>query len=167
VFTSIKSTASRIWSGIKTAITKPIESAKNTVKGIVNKIKGFFPFKIGKIVSLRTPSISLLTGSKSVLGKTITYPRGFHVSWNKKAMQDPYLFSNATLFGAGEAGDEVLYGRNSLMNDIANATGGGEVVARLAAIEQILDYYLPKGQQIVMDSGALIGQVNRGLGMRL
>ncbi|MBR2554503.1 MAG: hypothetical protein IKE94_06535 [Aeriscardovia sp.] len=125
VFTSIKSTASRIWGGIKTAITKPIESAKNTVKGIVNKIKGFFPFKIGKIVSLRTPSISLLTGSKSVLGKTITYPKGFHVSWNKKAMQDPYLFSNATLFGAGEAGDEVLYGRSALMRDIANAVGGG------------------------------------------
>ena len=125
VFTSIKSTASRIWSGIKTAITKPIESAKNTVKGIVNKIKGFFPFKIGKIVSLKTPSISLLTGSKSVLGKTITYPKGFHVSWNKKAMNSPYLFDNATLFGAGEAGDEVLYGRNALMRDIASAVGQG------------------------------------------
>ena len=82
-------------------------------------------------------------------------------------MENPYLFSNATLFGAGEAGDEMLYGRNSLLNDIATATGGGEVVARLAAIEAILDYYLPKGQQIVMDNGALIGQVNRGLGMRL
>ena len=125
VFTSIKSTASRIWNGIKNAITRPIETAKNKVKGIVNKIKGFFPFKLGKIVSLRTPSISLLTGSKSVLGKTITYPKGFHVSWNKKAMNDPYLFSNATLFGAGEAGDEVLYGRNALMRDIASAVGQG------------------------------------------
>lgn len=125
VFTSIKSSASRIWNGIKNAITKPIEAAKNKVKGIVNKIKGFFPFKLGKIVSLRTPSISLLTGSKSVLGKTITYPKGFHVSWNKKAMNDPYLFSNATLFGAGEAGDEVLYGRNALMRDIASAVGQG------------------------------------------
>lgn len=167
IFNAVKSKASSIWNGIKNAITKPIETAKNKVKGIVNKIKGFFPFKLGKIVSFRTPSISLLTGSKSVLGKTITYPKGFHVSWNKKAMQDPYLFSNATLFGAGEAGDEVLYGRNSLMNDIATATNGGEVVARLTAIEQMLGYYLPKGQQIVMDNGALIGQVNRGLGLKL
>lgn len=125
IFTSLKSKVSSIWNGIKSAITRPIESAKNKVKGIVNKIKGFFPFKLGKIVSLRTPSISLLTGSKSVLGKTITYPKGFHVSWNKKAMNDPYLFSNATLFGAGEAGDEVLYGRNALMRDIANAVGQG------------------------------------------
>lgn len=164
---AIKTTASTVWNGIKTAITKPIQTAINTVKTLINKIKGFFPLKIGKIINFKTPSISLNTGSKTVLGKTITYPKGFSVSWHKKAMNDPYLFNQATLFGAGEAGDEVLYGRRSLMNDIANATGGGEVVARLAAIEAILDYYLPKGQQIVMDNGVLIGQVNRGLGMRL
>ena len=117
---------------------------------------------------IKTPHFALKWATKD-FGKlgSVKYPTGISVSWYKKAMQQPYMFSNATLFGAGESGDEVLYGRNSLMNDIANATGGGEVVARLAAIEQILDYYLPKGQQIVMDSGALIGQVNRGLGMRL
>ena len=31
------------------------------------------------------------------------------------------MFSNATLFGAGEAGDEVLYGRNALMRDMIKA----------------------------------------------
>lgn len=167
VWETIKTTATTVWNGIKTAITSPIQTAINVVKGIMNKIKGFFPLKIGKIINFKTPSFTLQTGSKTVLGKTITYPKGFSVSWNKKAMDQPYMFSDATLFGAGEAGDEVLYGRNSLMNDIANATGGGEVVSRLAAIEAILDYYLPKGQQIVMDNGVLIGQVNRGLGMRL
>jgi len=123
-WSSIKNTASRVWNNIKTAITKPIQSAKDTLSGIVKKIKGMFPFKVGKIINFKRPSISLLTGSKSVLGKTITYPKGFSVSWHKKAMNEPYLFSNATLFGAGEAGDEVLYGRNSLMRDIANAVGG-------------------------------------------
>ena len=167
VWETIKTTATTVWNGIKTAITSPIQTAINVVKGIMNKIKGFFPLKIGKIINFKTPSFTLQTGSKTVLGRTITYPKGFSVSWNKKAMDQPYMFSDATLFGAGEAGDEVLYGRNSLMNDIANATGGGEVVSRLAAIEAILDYYLPKGQQIVMDNGVLIGQVNRGLGMRL
>jgi hypothetical protein len=33
------------------------------------------------------------------------------------------MFGNATLFGAGEAGDEMLYGRSALMNDIAKASG--------------------------------------------
>ena len=168
VFTSIKTKATSIWNGIKSAITSPIETAKNTVKKAINKIKGFFPLKVGKIFSgLKLPHFNIKGGSAPFgIGGKGTKP-SISVSWYKKAMDNPYVFSNATLFGAGEAGDEMLYGRNSLMNDIANATGGGEVVARLAAIEQILDYYLPKGQQIVMDSGALIGQVNRGLGMRL
>lgn len=167
-FSAIKSVASSIWNGIKTAITSPITTAASTVKGIINKIKGFFPLKIGKIFSgLKLPSFNVKGGKApfGLFGKG-TKP-SISVSWNKKAMNNPYMFNNATLFGAGEAGDEILYGRNSLMNDIMSATGGGEVVARLAAIEAILDYYLPKGQQIVMDNGALIGQVNRGLGLKL
>ena len=43
-------------------------------------------------------------------------------------MESPYLFSDATLFGAGERGDEILYGRDALMNDIREAVGiGGNV----------------------------------------
>lgn len=120
----IKNTASKVWNNIKTAITKPVETAKNTLKGIVNKIKSYFPFNIGKIIKLKLPKINIETGSKSFFGKTITYPKGFNVSWQKKAMQQPYMFGNATLFGAGEAGDEMLYGRSALMRDIAQAVGG-------------------------------------------
>ena len=168
VWNGIKNTASTVWNGIKTAITTPITAARETVKKIVDKLKSFFPLKVGKIFTgLKVPHINISGGSAPFgIGGKGKKP-SISVSWNKKAMENPYLFSDATLFGAGEAGDEVLYGRNSLMNDIANATGGGEVVSRLAAIEAILDYYLPKGQQIVMDNGVLIGQVNRGLGMRL
>lgn len=127
VWNTIKTTASTVWNGIKTAITQPIQTAVGTIKGIINKIKGFFPLKIGKIINFKTPSISLNTGSKTVLGKTITYPKGFSVSWHKKAMNDPYLFNQATLFGAGEAGDEVLYGRSNLMKDITSAVSGASL----------------------------------------
>jgi phage-related minor tail protein len=166
-FMTLKNAVTTIWNGIKTAITKPIETAKSVVQKAINKIKGFFPLKVGKIFSgMKLPHFSIKGSPPFGIGGKGTKP-SISVNWYKKAMQNPYLFSNATLFGAGEAGDEMLYGRNSLMNDIANATGGGEVVSRLAAIEAILDYYLPKEQQIVMDNGVLIGQVNRGLGMRL
>lgn len=127
LWNGIKSTASSVWNGIKNAITSPIESAKNKVKGIINKIKGFFPVSIGKIFKgMKLPHFSLSWGSKD-FGKlgSISYPKGFSVSWYKKAMQQPYMFSNATLFGAGERGDEMLYGRSALMKDIAQAVGGG------------------------------------------
>ena len=43
----------------------------------------------------------------------------------KKAEDNPYVFKSATLFGAGEGTqDELLYGRQSLMRDIREATGG-------------------------------------------
>ena len=166
-FNTLKNTVTTVWNSIKNAITKPIETAKSVVQKAINKIKGFFPLKVGKIFSgMKLPHFSIKGSPPFGIGGKGTKP-SISVNWYKKAMQEPYMFSNATLFGAGESGDEMLYGRNSLLNDIATATGGGEVVARLAAIEAILDYYLPKGQQIVMDNGALIGQVNRGLGMRL
>ena len=166
-FNAFKTSVTNTFNRIKTAITNPITTAMNKVKTIISKVKSFFPLKIGKIFSgLKLPHFKVTGSAPFGIGGKGVKP-GISVSWYKKAMQQPYLFSNATLFGAGERGDEMLYGRNSLLSDIATATGGGEVVARLAAIEAILDYYLPKGQQIVMDNGALIGQVNRGLGLRL
>jgi phage-related minor tail protein len=166
-FNTLKTNVTNVWNGIKNAITKPIETAKNVVSKAIQKIKGFFPLKIGKIFSgMKLPHFSVKGSPPFGIGGKGTKP-GISVKWYKKAMQEPYMFSNATLFGAGESGDEMLYGRNSLLNDIATASGSGEVVSRLAAIEAILDYYLPKGQQIVMDNGALIGQVNRGLGLKL
>ena len=122
-FNTLKSTVTSIWNGIKNAIVNPIQTAKNTITGIINKIKGLFPLSIGKLMkNIKLPHFSLSWGSKD-FGKlgTIRYPKGFDVSWYRKAMNQPYMFSNPTLFGAGEAGDEVLYGRHNLMRDIASA----------------------------------------------
>lgn len=131
----IKSTASSVWNGIKSAITRPIESAKNTVSGIMNKIKGIFPLHIGKIFSgLSLPHISVSGGKAPFgIGGKGSLPK-FSVSWYRKAEDQPYMFTGATLFGAGEGTqDEMLYGKNSLMKDISTAvegssTGGQQVV---------------------------------------
>ena len=49
-------------------------------------------------------------------------------SWFDKATSVPYLFRDATLFGAGEKHDEILYGRDALLKDIKEASGGGVVI---------------------------------------
>lgn len=126
MWNGIKQKTIDIWNRIKRAITHPIESAKEAVKRAIEKIKSFFPISVGKIFKgLKLPHFTLKTGSKD-FGKlgSVKYPVGLGVEWYKKAMQNPYMFSNATLFGAGEAGDEVLYGRNALMRDIAQAVSG-------------------------------------------
>ena len=55
------------------------------------------------------------------------------VSWYAKAMNTPYMFTQPTLIGAGEAGNEIMYGHDSLMRDIRSAvgSGGGDVTVNL------------------------------------
>lgn len=134
-FNSIRSTAASVWNGIKNAIIRPIESAKNTVSGIMKRIKGIFPLHIGRIFSgLSLPHISVSGGKAPFgIGGKGSLPH-FSVAWYRKAEDQPYMFTGATLFGAGEgAQDEMLYGKNSLMKDISTAvegssTGGQQVV---------------------------------------
>ena len=42
----IKTAASKVWNGIKNAITKPIKAAVDFVKRMIDKIKNFFKFKV-------------------------------------------------------------------------------------------------------------------------
>ena len=123
---NIKSTAASAWEALKKKITKPIEDAKDKVKGMLDTIKGFFPLSIGKIFSnLKIPKINIKGGKAPFgIGGMGTAP-SISVTWHRKALADPYMFQNATLFGAGEAGDEILYGREALLRDIREAAGGG------------------------------------------
>jgi len=129
----VRGLGSAIWgkvraaaNGIKERFLQPIEAAKNKVKSILDKIKGFFPLSIGKIFSgLKLPHFSVSGGSAPWgIGGKGSMP-SFSVSWYKKAENAPYMFGDATLFGAGERNDEILYGRAALMRDIKEATNGG------------------------------------------
>ena len=132
-FSGLAGKVSSTFRSIKEKITQPIDSAKGIVQRVVDKIKGFFPLKIGKIFSgLKLPHFSVSGGSFpwGVGGKG-SLPH-WKVSWYKKAMDEPYMFSRPTLIGAGEAGDEIMYGRQNLMRDIKDAVGsGGDTVINL------------------------------------
>ncbi len=122
---SIVSKVTSTFNKVKTAIVTPINAAKtavttaiNTIKNIVNKAKLSLPhfklphFKIGK------GTLPWGIGGKGT-------PPSVSVDWYAKAMDRPWLFRDATLFGAGETGDEILYGRRRLLDDIAEASNGG------------------------------------------
>lgn len=124
-FSGLASKVRGIWNSVKSAITGPIESAKNTVSRIIKKIKGFFPLGGGKLFTgIKLPHFTVKGGKFpfGVAGKG-SLPK-WNVSWYRKAEDTPYLFTKPTAFEtrvAGEHNDEIMYGRRNLMNDISEA----------------------------------------------
>lgn len=112
--------------GIKEKFLAPINALKEKVKGIIDKIKGFFSFSV-KTPHIPKPSFSisppgwklgdLLKGSIPKLG----------ISWNKEG----FITKGATLIGAGEDGAEALLPLRPFwkkMDEIANGAGGGVTI---------------------------------------
>lgn len=138
-FGTLKSAVASVRStfdSIKNAISDKIEAAKDKVRSAINTIKGFFPLSIGKIFSgLKLPHFSVSGGSAPWgIGGKGSMP-SFSVSWYRKAMDMPYVFTKPTMFDvsvAGDAGSEIMYGKNNLMNDIKEAVGNtGSIVINL------------------------------------
>lgn len=73
---------------------------------------------------IRVPHFSMSGSFNAQTGSTPSVS----TSWYDKATDVPFLFRNATIFGAGEKHDEVLYGRENLLNDIREASRGGATV---------------------------------------
>lgn len=124
-FSGLASKVRGIWNSVKSAITGPIESAKNTVSRIIKKIKGFFPLGGGKLFSgIKLPHFTVKGGKFpfGVAGKG-SLPK-WNVSWYRKAEDTPYLFTKPTAFdikAGGEHADEIMYGKRNLMRDIREA----------------------------------------------
>lgn len=124
-FSGLASKVRGIWNSVKSAITGPIESAKNTVSRIIKKIKGFFPLGGGKLFTgIKLPHFTVKGGKFpfGVAGKG-SLPK-WNVSWYRKAEDTPYLFNKPTAFEtrvAGEHNNEIMYGHRNLMNDISEA----------------------------------------------
>lgn len=157
---SIKTDLQEKWSQIKADATQKIEDTKNDIlqkfvdikdgiKKKIEDIKGFFrdlTLKFPKIEMPKLPHFSL-DGEFSLNPPSVPH---LSVDWYAKAMNQPYFFRTPTvmqtpygMLGAGEAGGEFMYGKNSLMNDIQTATAAnneslieGMYAAFVAALQQ-------------------------------
>lgn len=149
-FNAVKSTASSIWNSIKDKITSTIESARDTVKAAIDKIKSFFNFS-WSLPKLKLPHFSI-SGKFSLDPPSVPQ---ISVAWYAKAMQNPMLLTEPTIFGynpvtgqamgGGEAGAEVVSGANTLMGMIGNvvesktAEQNDKIVSLLAALLEAIE----------------------------
>lgn len=167
-----KSTVTNVLNSIKNAFSNILNGAKNVVSNVINKIKGFFNFS-WSLPKLKLPHVTI-SGKFSLTPPSV--PK-FGISWYKKAMDEPYMFTKPTLFdvnpatgtakGAGEAGDEVMIGKDTMLNMIRQAVAleTGEIVKALYdlfyKLFDILGQYFPEfaNMKVVLDSGALVGEI--------
>lgn len=119
ILSAVKGAFTKIPSAVKSIFTKAV----SLVKSFPGRFKSALKFS-WSLPHLNLPHLSVSGGKAPFgIGGKGSLP-SFHISWYKKAMESPYVFSDATLFGAGESGDEMLYGRSRLMSDIKEATQG-------------------------------------------
>ena len=166
-----KNTVSNVLNGIKSKFSSIFESAKSIVSNAINKIKGFFNFS-WSLPKIKLPHFSI-SGKFSLNPPSIPH---FSVSWYKKAMDEPYMFTKPTLFdvnpatgtakGAGEAGDEVMIGKDTMLNMIRQAVAveNAGLLDKFDLLIALLDEFFPKvldmlNMAVVLEDGTLVGKL--------
>lgn len=179
-FNFIKSHASSVWNGIKSAIMSPMSAAANFVKAIINKIKGFFNFKISW-PHIPLPHFNIKPNGWNVGDLLKGKIPSLGVKWYAQAMDNPMILdaptifgmSNGQMLGAGEAGAEVVAGRDTLMKMINQASNNRadeilEALHRIIALlsdedrmHDIIVKALNDGSFVVMLDGREVGRIVR------
>ena len=123
-FTQFKDQVAAAFNAIKTAIVTPIQTAIDKVKSIIDKVKGFFPIKVGNIFGhIDLPHFSL-SGKFSLNPPSV--PK-LNIDWYKTGG----IFDGPSVIGVGEAGPEAVVPLDKLwtkLDAIANASGGGPTI---------------------------------------
>lgn len=102
-FNNFKTSVASTFNAIKTAIVTPIQNAIDTVKGIIERIKGFFPIKLGNLFNFKLPHINIGSKSVKVGDKEVTVPT-FNIDWYAQGG----LFNSPQIIGVGESGPEAV-----------------------------------------------------------
>ena len=139
---NIKATASSVWNGIKTAITSPITSARDKVKAIIDKLKSYFPIRVGNLLSgIKLPHFKI-SGEFSIKNKTV--PK-LSIDWYKTGG----IFDGPQVIGVGEAGPEAVVPLDKFWdkldsmntgetNIVINVNGAGDPKAVADEVKRIL-----------------------------
>ena len=163
-FNGIKAVINTIWGGVKAIIVNPIKNAFNIVKGVIDRIKGLFSFKIS-FPKIPLPHFGIKPKGWGVGDLLKGKIPKLNIDWYAKAMDDGMIMNRPTAFGinkngqvmaGGEAGSETIVGTQSLMKMITTAvlsTNNGleSRVDRLIIILETLLKIMMSGQTIKLN----------------
>lgn len=166
---SLKTKVTNVFNTIKEKMSKPVEKARETIKGIVDKIKGFFDFEF-KTPKLKTPKFSVSPSGWKVGDLLEGVIPKLSVKWNAEGA----IFDKPTIFntryglqGVGEAGAEAVAPISKLMDYTRIAVEGSNagLEDRLDRVVTLLANYLPTLQnlQVVLSTGELVGALTSPL----
>lgn len=174
-------TVKKVFGDIKDNIVDKLETAKEKVKSVIDKIKGFFDTTL-KFKGLKMPSISLtLKKGKGIMAKAAELlgldgvPK-FSVKWNAQGG----IFDNPTIFatpkgwqGVGEAGAEAITPISTLqayIDDSVNRRNQDLVSGLENQVSRLISFmegYFPTQYNLMLDSGILAGQLAPEMDYRL
>lgn len=164
-WTKFKADTITQFNAIKNAIVTPIQNAIDKVKAIIQKVKSFFPIKVGNLLSgLKLPHFSI-SGKFSLNPPSI--PK-ISIDWYKTGG----IFDSPSLIGVGEAGSEAVVPLNKLweqmdrqnaqlvsaiitamrMNNVTGSINNQPIVINLggAKVAEVV-YKLNKQGQMIME----------------
>lgn len=142
-----------IFKGIGKFMTDPMNNAKKTIKGIIDTIKKWFSgFKL-KLPDIKLPHFKVSPAGWQVGDLLKGKIPSLSVKWYAKAMDNPVMFTRPTIFGgaggslmgAGEAGAEVMMGRDTMLSMMREAVAQefGVLVDRADRMVEMMERYYP------------------------
>lgn len=165
IFNGIKSTATSVWNGIKDAIIKPVEAAKNAVKGIIDKITGFFSGMKLELPKIKLPHFKI-SGKLSLSPPSVPH---LSIDWYKEGgiLTKPTVFgmNGSSLMAGGEAGKEAVLPLKGFYDQLEHILSCRMNTGKMEQYLAVIANNSSKG--IYLEDGTLVGHLLPAIDSRL
>lgn len=165
IFNGIKSTATSVWNGIKDAIIKPVEAAKNAVKGIIDKITGFFSGMKLELPKIKLPHFKI-SGKLSLSPPSVPH---LSIDWYKEGgiLTKPTVFgmNGRSLMAGGEAGKEAVLPLKGFYDQLEHILSSRMNTGKMEQYLAVIANNSSKG--IYLEDGTLVGHLLPAIDSRL
>lgn len=165
IFNGIKSTATSVWNGIKDAIIKPVEAAKNAVKGIIDKITGFFSGMKLELPKIKLPHFKI-SGKLSLSPPSVPH---LSIDWYKEGgiLTKPTVFgmNGSNLMAGGEAGKEAVLPLKGFYDQLEHILSSRMNTGKMEQYLAVIANNSSKG--IYLEDGTLVGHLLPAIDSRL